>query len=64
MARKPSTPAPAPVAAPAPVNHRADAAQAFMASWLPQHAVAANAFTAADAEALLAAIEAGAKAAT
>lgn len=57
MARKP-TPAPAPAAAPEPVNHRADAAQAFMSRWLPQHAVAANAFSTADAEDLLAAIDA------
>jgi predicted amidophosphoribosyltransferase len=60
MALKPFTPAPvvAPVIVPAPANHRADAAQAFMQSWLPAQAVAATAFKAADAEALLAAIDA------
>lgn len=68
MTRKP-TPAPAPAVAPEPmpapepVNHRADAAQAFLSAWLPKHAVAASAFTTKDAEALIAAIDAGARAA-
>jgi hypothetical protein len=56
-------PAAAPAPAPEPVDHRADAAQAFMSGWLPAHAVAAGAFTQADAKALLVAIDAGAKAA-
>lgn len=61
MARKPFAPAPA--AAPEPVNHRADAAQAFVSAWAASQGVSASAFKAADAEALLAAIDAAAKAA-
>jgi hypothetical protein len=60
MVKKPASAA---AEAPEPVNHRADAAQTFMQAWLPGHAVAATAFTAEDAEGLLAAIDAGAKAA-
>lgn len=62
MIRKTAKPA-APVAAPEAVNHRADAVQAFMSAWLPQHGVSATVFKAADAEALLAAVDAGAAAA-
>lgn len=59
----PAEPDAAPVeVAPEPVtiNHRADAAQAFLAGWLPQLGVSATAFTQADAQALLAAIDAAA----
>jgi hypothetical protein len=62
MSKSTSAPA-APEEAAVPLNHRADAARAFLGTWLPQHGVAADAFSDEDAVALLVAIDAGAKAA-
>lgn len=61
MGKRPAKTA-TPSSAPEPLDHRADAAQAFMSAWLPHHGVSADAFTQADAAALVAAVDAGAKA--